>query len=117
LIKELKVLDGEYAVILIPEGFELSTAEQMGLNFIPSFTTQEVVLKIGGTSTHNDAFRQKKGVSTCLKEKKRGGGATMKVASGSAPMASGRPSISLPINPTGDPSGALSMVRRRRKFA
>jgi hypothetical protein len=53
LIKELKVLDGEYAVILIPEGFELSTAEQMGLNFIPSFTTQEVVLKIGGTSTHN----------------------------------------------------------------
>ena len=54
---------------------------------------------------------------TCLKEKKRGGGATMKVAFVSAPMASGRPSISSLINRTDVRSGALFMVRRRRKSA
>ena len=47
------VKDGDYAIVAVPSGYTLKSAEQMTQNFIPSFTTSDVTLTIGGTSTHS----------------------------------------------------------------
>lgn len=48
----ITVADGDYAIVAVPSGYTLKTAEQMTQDFIPSFTTSDVTLTIGGTSTH-----------------------------------------------------------------
>ena len=40
----------KYIVVLVPSGFTLNAASQMGLDFTGSFDTKDVTLKIGGGS-------------------------------------------------------------------
>jgi len=49
-VNSVTAADQKYIVVLVPSGFTLKTASQMGLDFIGSFDTKDVTLEIGGGS-------------------------------------------------------------------
>ena len=52
-VSSVTAADQKYIVVLVPSGFTLKTASQMNLDFIGSFSTEDVDLTIGGGSdTH-----------------------------------------------------------------
>lgn len=52
-IASVSIADGQYLVILVPSGYTLKNATQMGLDFTGSLTSETVTLTIGGSSTHS----------------------------------------------------------------
>lgn len=49
-VSSVTAADQKYIVVLVPSGFTLNAASQMGLDFTGSFDTKDVTLKIGGGS-------------------------------------------------------------------